>query len=107
MFKRRGYIFTTKRHSKRGIMSTVLGTLSIITLSMDVYLSYLNQGVVSARHGAAALLAIIFMVIGLFLGLWSTTEQERYRLFTVLGITANSLALGILSLILYAGAYVE
>lgn len=107
MVRRKGYIFTNKEHTEKGIMSTILGILANVTLGCAVYQSYLGGGVSSPRHGAAALLAIIFMVVGMILGIWSTTEKEKFKLFTVLGITVNVLAFGMLSLILFAGAYVD
>ena len=103
----KGYIFTNKAHSLYGIMSTILGILACGTLGTAVYLSYLNGGESSARYGTAALLAVIFMVIGIGLGAWSTTEKEKFKLFTVLGIIINVIAFGMLSLILFAGAYVD
>ena len=107
MLKRKGYIFTNKEHTKKGIMSTVLGILSNITLGTAIYLSYIHKGAVSARYGAAALLAVIFMIVGMALGVWSTIEKEKFKLFTVLGITVNGVAFGVLSVILYAGAYID
>lgn len=107
MIRRKGYIFTTKHHSKRGIMSTVFGVLSIITLGSCVYLSYLNKGEINTRHAAAAVLAVIYMIIGIILGAWSTIEREKFKMFTVLGIVTNAVAFGILSIILYAGAYID
>ena len=98
MFRNKGFIFTNKEYSKTGIMSTVFGVLSFATLGTAVYLSYQNGGASSARYGAAA---------GMMLGIYSTTEKEKFRLFTVLGIFVNLLAFGMLSLILFAGAYVE
>ncbi|MCM1136632.1 MAG: hypothetical protein NC400_13800 [Clostridium sp.] len=88
-------------------MSTVLGVLAAVTLGTAVYFSYESGGSASVRDASAALLAIIFMTVGLGLGLWSTTEKDKFKLFTLLGITANVLAFAMLSLILFAGAYVE
>ena len=107
MNRTKGYIFTNKEHSLYGIMATILGVLSCATLGSAVYLSYLNGGESSARYGTAALLAVIFMLVGVSLGVWSTTEKEKFNLFTVLGIMINVLAFGMLSLILFAGAYVD
>lgn len=107
MFRNKGYIFTNREYSKTGIMSTVLGILSCVTLGTAVYLSYRGGGSSSPRYGAAALLAALFMTAGVILGVCSTTERDKFKLFTVLGILANVLAFGMLSLILYAGAYVE
>lgn len=106
MFRNKGFIFTNKEYSKTGIMSTVFGGLSAVTLGIAVYLSYRNGGESSARYGAAAFLAAIFMAVGMILGIYSTTEKEKFKLFTILGILANLLAFGMLSLILYAGAYI-
>lgn len=107
MFRNKGYIFTNRRYSKVGIMSTILGILSCITLGASVYLSYQNGGNSSPRYGAAALLAGVFMFVGFILGIYSSTEKDKFKLFTILGILVNILAFGMLSLILYAGAYVE
>lgn len=107
MFRNKGYIFTNRQYSKVGIMSTILGILSCITLGTAVYLAYLNGGQSSARHGTAAFLAEIFMAVGAVLGIYSSTEKDKFKLFTVLGILVNMMAFGMLSLILYAGVYVE
>lgn len=107
MLKSKGFIFTNKEHTQKGIMSTILGILASATLGIAVYQSYTNGGAPSDKYGAAALLAIIFMMTGLVLGIWSSTEKEKFRLFTVLGIFVNILAFGMLSLILFAGAYVD
>ena len=107
MTRKKGYIFTNKQHTEKGIMSTILGCLSCVTMGAAIYLSYLNKGVPSVRYGTAALLAVIFMVVGLGLGIWSTIEKEKFRLFTVIGILVNIAAFGMLSLILFAGAYLD
>lgn len=104
---KKGYIFTSKNHPGRGIMATILGILSIITLGVAVYLSYANGGESSARYGTAGLLAVIYMMVGMGLGIWSAMEKDAFKLFPVLGIIVNTMAFGVLSLILYAGAYVE
>ena len=70
-------------------------------------LSYLSGGQVTDRHGTAALLAVVFMSAGMVLGILSFVEKDKFRLFPVLGILLNTLAFGMLSLILYAGAYVD
>ncbi len=107
MLRKKGYIFTNKQHTEKGIMSTILGILSNITMGTAIYLSYINKGAASARYGAAVVLAAAFMTIGMILGLWSITEKEKFKLFMVLGIVVNTLAFGVLSIILYAGAYID
>lgn len=107
MLKSKGFIFTNKKHTEKGIMSTILGVLAAITLGLAVYFSYSTGGNATSRDAAAALLAVVFMTIGLTLGIWSTSEKDKYKLFTLLGIVANVLAFAMLSLILFAGAYVK
>lgn len=107
MKRRKGYIYTNKHHSQTGVMSTILGVISLVTLGISVYFSYLNKGVITERYGTSAFLALVFMVIGLGLGLFSLREPEKFRLFSVLGIVANVLVFAVLSLILFAGAYVD
>lgn len=104
---RKGYIFTNKNHPKKGIMSFILGILSIVTFVIAVYLSYRNGGESSARYGTAGVLASAFMLVGLILGIISCMEKDRFKMFPILGIVLNCVAFFILSLILYAGAYVN
>ena len=107
MARKKGYIFTNKNHPLNSIMAVILGILSIATLVTAVYLSYQQGGISSDRYGAAALLAVIFMLVGMGLSLYSMTEKDTFKLFPVLGIILNTAAVCILSLILYAGAYVN
>lgn len=108
MILKKGYmIFTNKDHPGKGIMSTILGILSILTFIVAVYLSYMADGVSSERYGTAGLFASLFMFIGLGLGVWSFSEKDKFKLFPILGILFNLIAFFILSLILYAGAYVK
>lgn len=107
MAGKRSYIFTNKEHPQKGIMSAILGILSVITLGTAIYLSYLNSGEANARYGAAGVLAVVFMIAGFILGGISITEKETFKLFPILGLVMNTVAFLLLSLILYAGAYVN
>ncbi len=106
MFKK-NYKFTNRRHPLKGMMATILGILSIVTLGTAVYLSYQQGGISSARYGTAAFLAEIFIIIGIGLGVYTLTEKDNFKLFPVLGIFLNIVATGMLSFILYAGVYVN
>ena len=39
-----GYIFTVRKHPEKGIMSTILGVLSILSVGAAIYLTYRNVG---------------------------------------------------------------
>lgn len=107
MKKRKGFIFTDKKHSNRAVMATVLGVISLASLGIMIFLSYKNGGKVGAGFGAGALLAALYSTVGLILGLVTVQEKEYYRFFPVLGIVLNLLALVGIGLIVYAGGSLE
>lgn len=86
-------------------MSTILGVISLVTLAYTVVMSYLKAGDVPSQYGAAVMLVMIFDFVGIILGVVSKTERDKFYLFSYLGIVLNVLALLVISVILYAGAY--
>ncbi len=105
MGKKKGYIFTNKEHTRKGIMATILGIISIATLVYTVLMSYRQDGEVPRQYGAAAMLVMVFAFVGIILGVVSRMERDKYYLFSYLGIALNVLVLAAISIILYAGAY--
>lgn len=105
MGKKNGYIFTNKEHTRKGIMATILGIISIATLIYTVLMSYRQDGNVPRQYGAAAMLVMVFAFVGIILGVVSRMERDKYYLFSYLGIALNVLVLAAISIILYAGAY--
>ncbi len=103
--KKSSYMFTNKEHTQKGIMSTILGVISLATLAYAVFQSYQNVGDVPRQYGAAAMLVMIYAFVGAALGVVSKTERDKFYLFTYVGIFLNVLALAMISVILYAGAY--
>ena len=102
---RRGYIFTDKKETKRGILSSVLGALSLVSLIAAVYLTFRNQGTAFVKYGVVGLLCLIFSGAGLVLGILARMEEDKFYLFAWVGIVLNLLTLAGISFILYAGAY--
>lgn len=105
MSKKNSYMFTNKQHTQKGIMSTILGVISLATLAYAIIMSYLKAGNIPRQYGAAALLVMIFAFVGIVLGVFSKTERDKFYLFTYIGIALNVLVLIVISVILYAGAY--
>lgn len=103
MGKRKGYIFTNKRHSNRGIMSVILGIISLAALVTVVFFSYQNGGEAAVKFGVTGVLATVFAVTGAVLGVLTACNKGYYKVFPVLGTVLNLIALGGVSLILYAG----
>lgn len=100
-----GYMFTNKNHPAKGIMATVLGVISVISIGVSVYLTVMQRGEAAVKYGAAVLFALIFAFAGMILSVMSRMEKDRYYLFPTIGIILNFLALAATSFILFAGAY--
>lgn len=101
---KKNYIFTNKEHPRKAIMSTILGVLSSASLILAAYLSYMDKGAENMRYGSACFLAMIFAFVGVVLGVLGRMEKDKFYLFCYAGIALNLLAIGLVSLILYAGA---
>lgn len=105
MAKKNSYMFTSKQHTQKGIMATILGVISLVTLAYTIIMSYLKAGNVPIQYGAAVMLVMIFAFVGIILGVVSKTERDKFYLFSYLGIVLNVVVLLLISVILYAGAY--
>ncbi len=105
MSRKNSYMFTNKQHTQKGIMATILGVISLATLLYMIVMSYLSGGNIPQQYGAVALLVTIFSLTGIVIAAISKTERDKYYLFSYLGLTFNVLAVIIVSVILYAGAY--
>lgn len=85
-------------------MSTILGIISVASLGIVVYLTYLQGGEATVGYGVTGLLATIFSIVGLGLGIVTVRDKSYYRLFPWLGVVLNLVVLGSISLILYLGS---
>ena len=101
----RKYIFTNKKESKKGIMSAVLGIIALVSPFFAVYETFRNQGQALVKYGVAALFALLFALAGIVLGIMSKMEEDRFYLFSYLGIILNLLAIAGIGFIIYAGVY--
>lgn len=102
---RKGYIFTNKKESEKGFFSTFMGVLSLLSLVLTVHYTYLGGGTAPVKYGVAAILCLVFAVIGLIFGIMAKMERDRFYLFAWIGIVLNLLTIAGVSFILYAGAY--
>ena len=85
------YMFTDNRHPEKGIMSAVLGCISVTTYAIAVFFTYNNGGEALLQYAAAAFVAAIFSVVGLVLGIMSRFEKDIFKFFPNVGIILNSL----------------
>ncbi len=77
-------------------MATILGIISNGSLGIVIYLSYLSGGNVPVSYGLTGLLAVIFSLVGLIMGVLTVREKDMFKLFPVLGILLNLIALAVL-----------
>ena len=86
------YMFTDNRHPEKGIMSAALGVIAVASLAVSVFFTFKDGGQAQMRYAAAAFVAAVFSVVGLFLGIQSRFERDIFKLFPNIGITLNAIA---------------
>lgn len=99
----RKFIYSNKKHTQKGIFSTILAGLSLIFLLLMMIVSYAKGGEIGKSFGATAFLCTLFSAAGIILGAIGKSEPEKFYLFSYIGIGLNVLDLLIVSSILYAG----
>lgn len=82
----------------------ILGVISLAALGTVIFLSYRSGGAEVVKYGFTGVLAMVFSLVGVVLGVLAASDKEYYKIFPVLGTLLNLAALGGVSLILYAGA---
>lgn len=85
MARKRMYSFAEKRHSQRGLVSTILGGISLVIFVVLAYLAYYLDGQGGAYMGAIGLTGAVFSLMGVILGLISFGEQDTLFLFSKIG----------------------
>lgn len=93
--RRRGYKFTEKTQSKRGIAALVLAAASVAVFVAIVVNSYQNRGAGSMYLGSAGVSSFILGVIALILAIKSLKEENSFKLFPYLAVVCSFLITGI------------
>lgn len=96
-------MFTDNRHPEKGVMSAILGCISVTALVVSVVFTYRDGGQAQIRYAAAALVAAIFSVAGIILGIMSRFERDIFKLFPNLGIILNLLSIIFIVFLLVLG----
>lgn len=82
----RGYKFTEKTHSKRGIIATVLALMLLILYGAFTYLAFHTNGALSMYYGGTGVIALFLSLIGSGIALRSLREEDSFHLFPRLGL---------------------
>ncbi len=101
--KKRKYIYTNKKNSDRAVMGTILGIISMASLGIVVFKAYSAGGETVAGFGFTGLLATVFALIGIVLGIVTVREKLYYKFFPVASIVLNFAVLASVALMLRMG----
>lgn len=91
---------TTKIHTRFGILSFILGILSIIFFVIAVSISaFSNRGfnIVQYQIGIFEILAMLLSLVGIAYGIVGETTKDTYKIYAHLGLGISIIA-GILHL---------
>ena len=91
--RRRGYKFTEKKHSRQGILATILA-LALLELA------FRGGGSLSPYYGSAGVVAMIATFVVLVIAGKSLREEDSFPLFPRLG-----LGLTLLDMVCWIGTY--
>ncbi len=79
------YSFAKEKHSGKGILSTILGTLSLVIFAVLAWLAYYLDGQGSVYLGSIGLLGMVFAVSSVVFGLMGFGENNVRYLFPKIG----------------------
>lgn len=82
---RRKYKFTDKKHSKKGMVSSVLFVVSLTMMIVGIYMSYVEAGNGGVIVGVLGFLAMVLSIIGFAVGLKSFKEDNVFLHFPWFG----------------------
>ena len=98
MLRRKGnFKFQGRVHSKRGVLSLLLGLLVIMSFLTISFISGTNQGNGPFVLGVVGLITFALAVIGFLLGIKSFREKDIFYVAPVIGVGSN----GIMTVLLF------
>ena len=94
--------FSNKKQSETGIMSAILGVISLFSIVIALVLSYVRESA-TPRLGIVVMLCLLFSLSGLILSLFSGKDEDKLQLFSGSGLALNAVVLCLCGVILYYG----
>lgn len=101
--RRRGYKFTEKTHSKKGIFAFFLAVCSMLVFLYVVINSFRRAGNGSMYLGSAGVCSMLVAVAAFFLAVSSLKEEESFKLFPYLSTVMSFFASGVWIAVYVAG----
>lgn len=100
---KRGYKFTEKTQSKRGMLALFFAAVSLAIFVTVVFYSFQSRGNGSMYLGSAGVASMILSVVALGLAVASLREENSFKLFPYLSTVASFLMTGIWIALYVAG----
>lgn len=97
------YKFTNKKHPLQGMMSTVLGMISLSALLLCVYMTVTARQEVALKYGLVCVVALLMAVSGMVLGVLGRLKKDMYYFFPFLGMLLNAATIIFCGYLIYAG----
>ncbi len=97
------YKFSNKTHPLLGIMSFLLGVISVGAFVAAITLSVRAGGEVAVQYVLAVILGAVMSVAGVVLGIIARRKRECYYLFPNMGIALNGLMIVIIWVMITEG----
>lgn len=87
--KRHKIKFGNRKHSVRGILSTIMAAFSLVLFCILVIVSYKMKGNGGIYLGSIGVAAFFVNVVGISAAISSFREREREYLFSKIGLIIN------------------
>lgn len=101
--RKRKYKFTDKNQSRQGIISSIIGAVSVLLIVGMIAVAYMQNGQTGKWIAIPGILVLLLAVTGLYHGFLGTKEEDTYHLFPWLGCGMNGIVLAAFVLIYIVG----
>ena len=105
--RRRGYKFTEKKHSRQGILATILALALLVWYLVFLELAFRGGGSLSPYYGSAGVVAMIATFVVLVIAGKSLREEDSFPLFPRLGLGLTLIGYGLLGLGTYTWGFLS
>ncbi|MBQ5733998.1 MAG: DUF6142 family protein [Lachnospiraceae bacterium] len=77
--------FVGKKNATGGILSTIIGIISLVLFGLAIYISFEAKGKGGKMVGIIGFIVVIMTIIGTTFGIKGFKEKEKYYLYSVIG----------------------
>lgn len=101
--KKKSFMFTTKHQSVNGLISFVVGIISVLALIACIVIAFGNRGELLQRFGGVGLFGVLGNIVGVVAALISLNERDIFVWVPRTGLIINMLMIVIWVLLLLSG----